>query len=352
MYADFVKEVLAIPVIQGVKTKNERFAGAEETYCIEALMQDGRALQAGTSHFLGQNFAKAFDVKFLNKEGESDYVWATSWGVSTRLMGALIMSHSDDKGLVLPPKVAPYQVVIVPFMTKDKDVQKALVETADSIANDLKALGIRVKVDVDETKRPGFKFAQYELQGYPIRVVIGPRDLENKQVEVMRRDLGKRRVIHLKGFLKTLRLCYMPCKMPLYARRKAELEESIKTASTYEEFKSKIAEGGFVEAWWNGEDSTEEMIRKDTKATARCIRLEDNNADSSGQQCLFTGEAAVEKVLLLKPINYDSKSFSLYLVLHYVIQEPNNYSAKTLPVYRSYGDYGNRYDNASRKSFR
>ena len=300
VYADFVKEVLAIPVIQGVKTKNERFAGAEETYCIEALMQDGRALQAGTSHFLGQNFAKAFDVRFLNKEGESDYVWATSWGVSTRLMGALIMSHSDDKGLVLPPKVAPYQVVIVPFMTKDKDVQKALVETADSIANDLKALGIRVKVDVDETKRPGFKFAQYELQGYPIRVVIGPRDLENKQVEVMRRDLGEKESYSLEGLSENLEAMLHAMQDALYSRRKAELEESIKTASTYEEFKSKIAEGGFVEAWWNGQDSTEEMIRKDTKATARCIRLEDKQADPSGKQCLFTGEAAVEKVLFAK----------------------------------------------------
>ena len=300
VYADFVKEVLAIPVIQGVKTKNERFAGAEETYCIEALMQDGRALQAGTSHFLGQNFAKAFDVKFLNKEGESDFVWATSWGVSTRLMGALIMSHSDDKGLVLPPKVAPYQVVIVPFMTKDKEVQKTLVETADSIANDLKALGIRVKVDVDETKRPGFKFAQYELQGYPIRVVIGPRDLEKKQVEVMRRDVGKKESYSLEGLSENLEAMLHAMQDALYARRKKELETWIRTAGTYEEFKSKIADGGFVEAWWNGQDSTEEMIRKDTKATARCIRLEDSNTDPSGQRCLFTGEAAVEKVLFAK----------------------------------------------------
>ena len=293
VYADFVENHMAIPVLKGIKSANERFAGAEETYCIEALMQDGKALQAGTSHFLGQNFAKAFDVKFADKDGEQRYVWATSWGVSTRLMGALIMTHSDDLGLVLPPKLAPIQVVIVPIY-KNNEQLDAISEKACSILSALKTAGITAKFDDDDSKKPGWKFAEYEMKGVPIRIAIGPRDLENNTVELARRDdLSKEFVAteHLVGHVQQT-LADMQTK--LYEKAKEFTHLNTRTANNIEELKSILDEdGGFVEGYWNGDAETEQKIKDLTKATIRCIPLGDHTTG----KCILTGEEGAQKVV-------------------------------------------------------
>ena len=293
VYADFVENHMAIPVLKGIKSANERFAGAEETYCIEALMQDGKALQAGTSHFLGQNFAKAFDVKFADKDGEQRYVWATSWGVSTRLMGALIMTHSDDLGLVLPPKLAPIQVVIVPIY-KNNEQLDAISEKASSILSALKTAAITAKFDDDDSKKPGWKFAEYEMKGVPIRIAIGPRDLENNTVELARRDdLSKEFVAteHLVGYVQQT-LADMQTK--LYEKAKEFTHLNTRTANNIEELKSILDEdGGFVEGYWNGDAETEQKIKDLTKATIRCIPL----GDHATGKCILTGEVGAQKVV-------------------------------------------------------
>ena len=293
VYADFVENHMAIPVLKGIKSANERFAGAEETYCIEALMQDGKALQAGTSHFLGQNFAKAFDVKFADKDGEQRYVWATSWGVSTRLMGALIMTHSDDLGLVLPPKLAPIQVVIVPIY-KNNEQLDAISEKASSILSALKTAAITAKFDDDDSKKPGWKFAEYEMKGVPIRIAIGPRDLENNTVELARRDdLSKEFVAteHLVGHVQQT-LADMQTK--LYEKAKEFTHLNTRTANNIEELKSILDEdGGFVEGYWNGDAETEQKIKDLTKATIRCIPL----GDHATGKCILTGEEGAQKVV-------------------------------------------------------
>ena len=277
VYAQFVQEFMAVPVIKGVKSENERFAGAEETYCIEALMQDGKALQAGTSHFLGQNFAKAFDVTFADKEGNKNHVWATSWGVSTRLMGALVMTHSDDKGLVLPPKLAPIQVVIVPIY-KNEDQLLEISEYANSLINDLKSLNISVKFDNDDNKKPGWKFAEYEMKGIPLRIAIGPRDMENQTVELARRDnLSKSIVSQLELpnlLLETLNLI----QNDLFTRSSLFLKENTYSANSIDQMIEILdAKGGFIEAFWNGDSKSELKIKELTKAT--CLLYTSDAAD-------------------------------------------------------------------------
>lgn len=298
VYAQFTEEYLALPVIRGIKSSNERFAGAIETYCIEALMQDGKALQAGTSHFLGQNFAKAFDVKFTNKEGQEELVWATSWGVSTRLIGALIMAHSDDQGLILPPKLAPFQVVIIPFVSKKQEESDALKAKADDIFSALKAKGIRVKVDDDETKRPGFKFAEYELKGYPIRIVIGPRDLANGVVEVARRDTKEKNLISLEGVEDTIEKLLVEIQESMYQKALNFKENNITEANSWEEFTQILDnKGGFISAHWDGTPETEDKIKELSKATIRCIPL--NNPLSKGK-CILTGLPSIQRVLFAR----------------------------------------------------
>jgi len=298
VYADFAENHMALPVIQGIKTESERFAGALETYCIEALMQDGKALQAGTSHFLGQNFAHAFDVKFLNKEGKLEYVWGTSWGVSTRLMGALIMAHSDDSGLVLPPTLAPIQVVIVPIFRREEELA-AISEKVNSIADDLKALGISVKFDNRDTYKPGWKFAEYELKGVPVRIAIGPRDLENNTVEIARRDTKEKQVYEmneqLPGAIKDL---LADIQKNIYDKAKQNLTQNIRKADDYDEFKKILDEnGGFVSAHWDGTPETEEKIKEETKATIRCIPL--NNEQEEGK-CIYSGNPSTQRVLFAR----------------------------------------------------
>ncbi|WP_111308372.1 proline--tRNA ligase [Confluentibacter sediminis] len=297
VYATFVENFMAIPVIQGLKTESERFAGADETYCIEALMQDGKALQAGTSHFLGQNFAKAFDVKFANKEGKQDYVWATSWGVSTRLMGALIMTHSDDNGLVLPPSLAPNQVVIVPIYKSD-DEFNAVSEVAHSILKELKSKNISVKYDDRDTQRPGAKFAQYELQGVPLRIAIGPKDLENGTVEIARRDTLTKEVIALKNLSKVVENLLADIQKSLFEKALNFRDNHITEVENFEEFKSVLEnKGGFISAHWDGTIETEEKIKELTKATIRCIPL--NNKQEAGV-CVYTGNPSKMRVLFAK----------------------------------------------------
>jgi prolyl-tRNA synthetase len=297
VYADFAENFLAIPVLKGVKSENERFAGAVETYCIEALMQDGKALQAGTSHFLGQNFAKAFDVKFTGKDGKQEFVWATSWGVSTRLMGALIMAHSDDNGLVLPPKLAPNQVVIVPIYKSDEELAR-LNEKAGEIKKSLEALGIRVKYDNRDTHKPGWKFAEYEFKGVPVRIAIGPRDLENGTVEVARRDTKEKasyqqidlahKIDHLLGQIQS----------NLYQKALSFREQNTTNVDTWDEFVNQIeGKGGFVYAHWDGTKETEELIKEKTKATIRCIPL--NNKKEEGK-CVFTGKPSTQRVVFAR----------------------------------------------------
>jgi len=297
VYANFAENFMAIPVVQGLKTESERFAGAVETYCIEALMQDGKALQAGTSHFLGQNFAKAFDVKFTSKEGKQDYVWATSWGVSTRLMGALIMTHSDDKGLVLPPNLAPNQVVIVPIY-KNEEQLEAITKVVNDIMKDLRSKNITVKFDNRDTLRPGAKFAQHELQGVPLRIAIGARDLENGTVELARRDTLTKEVVNLTGLTEKVEGLMVEIQDTLFNKALDYRNSHITEVNTFEEFKSILKEkGGFISAHWDGTPETEEKIKELTKATIRCIPLD---AKEEEGKCVLTGMPSNRRVLFAK----------------------------------------------------
>ncbi len=297
VYATFVEEVMAIPVLRGLKSEGERFAGALETYCIEALMQDGKALQAGTSHFLGQNFAKAFDVKFQTKEGTQEYVWATSWGVSTRLMGALIMTHSDDNGLVLPPKLAPYQVVIVPIY-KGEEQLAAISEVAQGLMKQLRLAGVTVKFDNRDTHKPGWKFNQYELQGVPIRIAIGPKDLEKGSVEVARRDTLTKQFMKQEEVASAVPLLLDKIQVSLFDKALRFREENSKTADTWEEFESLMkGNPGFVYAHWDGTTSTENKIKELTKATIRCIPLD---AAKEEGKCILTGNPSIQRVVFAK----------------------------------------------------
>jgi prolyl-tRNA synthetase len=297
IYAEFVENYMALPVIKGVKTESERFAGAEDTYCIEALMQDGKALQAGTSHFLGQNFAKAFDVKFSDKENKLDYVWATSWGVSTRLIGALVMAHSDDDGLILPPKIAPLQVVIVPIFKGEEQLAQ-ISEKVNGIVKELKALGISVKYDNSDNTRPGWKFAEYEKKGVPVRIAIGARDLENNVAEVARRDTKEKQSVSLDGITKHIQQLLENIQQNIYDKAKAYQQEHITNADNWDEFVRLLDEkGGFIAAHWDGTAATEEKIKELTKATIRCIPIENNQEDG---KCILTGNASKQRVLFAR----------------------------------------------------
>lgn len=297
VYATFAEKFMAIPVIQGLKTESERFAGAEETFCIEALMQDGKALQAGTSHFLGQNFAKAFDVKFANKEGKQDFVWATSWGVSTRLMGALIMTHSDDHGLVLPPSLAPNQVVIVPIYKSEEDLN-AITEVANGIIADLRAKGVTVKYDNRTTQRPGAKFAQHELQGVPLRIAIGARDLENGTVELARRDTLTKTVVSLSDLNTTVESLLKEIQESLFNKALDFRDNHITEVENFEDFKQVLeSKTGFISAHWDGTAETEDKIKEITKATIRCIPLDDKVEEGA---CVYTGNPSKRRVLFAK----------------------------------------------------
>lgn len=296
VYADFAEKYMAMPVIKGVKSASERFAGALETYTIEALMQDGKALQSGTSHFLGQNFAKAFDVQFVNKDNQLEYVWATSWGVSTRLMGALIMSHSDDNGLVLPPHLAPIQVVIVPIY-KSLEQLAQIDEKVSGIVKALQALGISVKYDNADNKRPGFKFADYELKGVPVRLVIGGRDLENNTVEVMRRDTLEKETRTCDNIEQYVKDLLEEIQNNIYKKAYDFRTKHIIEVNSYDEFKEKIEEGGFILAHWDGTPETEARIKEETKATIRCIPLE---GDTTPGVCMVTGRPSARRVLFAR----------------------------------------------------
>ncbi|MGB5369710.1 MAG: proline--tRNA ligase [Flavobacteriaceae bacterium] len=297
IYADFAENHMAVPVIKGTKTESERFAGALETYCIEALMQDGKALQAGTSHFLGQNFAKAFDVKFATKEGNQEYVWATSWGVSTRLIGALIMAHSDDNGLVLPPKLAPIQVVIVPIY-KGLEQLEAISEKVNPLVKELRAKGISVKYDDRDTQKPGFKFNEYELKGVPVRLAIGQRDLDNGTFEVARRDTLATETVSAEELMGKIEFLLEDIQRNIFQRAFDFRQAHITEANSYEEFKSVLErEGGFIAAHWDGSSATEDKIKEETKATIRCIPLE---ARSESGRCMVTGKPSAKRVLFAK----------------------------------------------------
>lgn len=296
VYATFAEEWMAMPVIMGRKTANERFAGALDTYTIEALMQDGKALQSGTSHFLGQNFAKAFDVKFINNNNEMEYVWATSWGASTRLMGALIMTHSDDNGLVLPPRLAPIQVVIVPIY-KDAAGLAAISEKVEPIVANLRKAGISVKYDNAENKRPGFKFADYEIKGVPVRLAIGQRDLENGTVEVMRRDTLEKEVLPFEGIETKVEEMLEDIQRNLFEKARKFRDEHTVEVDTYDEFKEQIEKGGFILAHWDGTPETEEKIKEETKATIRCIPFE---GDTTPGKCIVTGKPSERRVLFAR----------------------------------------------------
>jgi prolyl-tRNA synthetase len=293
VYAQFAEEYMALPVIKGVKTESERFAGADDTYCIEALMQDGKALQAGTSHFLGQNFAKAFDVKFLNKENQQEYVWATSWGVSTRLVGALVMAHSDDDGLILPPRIAPVQVAIVPIY-KGEESKPLIDAKALAVVNELKAAGISVKYD-NSDNRPGWKFAEYEMKGVPVRIALGARDIENNVAEVARRDTKEKQSMSLDGLAANVKTLLETIQQAMYDKAKAYQQSHITKADSWEEFKKLLEEkGGFISAHWDGTAETEAAIKEATKATIRCIPL--NNVMEEGV-CVFSGKPSAQRVL-------------------------------------------------------
>ncbi len=297
VYATFAEEYMAVPVIRGVKTANERFAGAEDTYCIEALMQDGKALQAGTSHFLGQNFAKAFDVQFSNKENKLEYVWATSWGVSTRLIGALIMAHSDDQGLIMPPKIAPVQVVIVPIY-KGEESKAVVDEKVNGIIKELKALGIRVKYDNSDHARPGWKFAEYELKGVPVRIAMGLRDIENNVAEVARRDTKEKQSMSLDGLPGAVKILLDEIQVNIFNKALAFRNENIREANSWDEFVQLLDEkAGFISAHWDGSGETEEKIKEQTKATIRCIPL--NNKQEAGK-CILSGKPSKERVLFAR----------------------------------------------------
>jgi|UniRef100_UPI00404A3372 prolyl-tRNA synthetase len=297
VYADFAENWMALPVVKGKKTANERFAGALDTYCIEALMQDGKALQAGTSHFLGQNFAKAFDVKFTSKEGKLDYVWATSWGVSTRLIGALIMAHSDDSGLVLPPKLAPIQVVIVPIYRSDEELDK-ISAIAKELAAQLKLKNISVKYDDRDTLRPGFKFAEYEMKGVPVRLAIGGRDLDNGTIEIARRDTKEKQTISRDGLVPYIEALLVDIQHTIYQKALRFREENTREANSYQEFKELLdTKAGFISAHWDGTPETEKRIKDETKATIRCIPL--NNKLENGF-CMITGNPSTQRVLFAR----------------------------------------------------
>ena len=297
VYADFAENWMALPVVRGKKTANERFAGALDTYCIEALMQDGKALQAGTSHFLGQNFAKAFDVKFTSKEGKLDYVWASSWGVSTRLIGALIMAHSDDSGLVLPPKLAPIQVVIVPIYRSDEELDQ-ISAIAKELAAQLKLKNISVKYDDRDTLRPGFKFAEYEMKGVPVRLAIGGRDLENGTIEIARRDTKEKQTISRDGLVPHIESLLVDIQNTIYQKALRFREENTREANSYQEFKELLdTKAGFISAHWDGTPETEKRIKDETKATIRCIPL--NNKLETGI-CMLTGNPSTQRVLFAR----------------------------------------------------
>ena len=296
VYADFVEKWMGLPVLVGVKSPNERFAGAIETYCIEALMQDGKALQAGTSHFLGQNFAKAFDVQFVTKENKKEYVWATSWGVSTRLIGALIMAHSDDNGLVLPPKIAPIQVVIVPIF-KNEEQLSAISEKVDGIVKELKAKGISVKFDDRDTHKPGFKFAEWELKGVPVRLAIGPRDLANGTIEVARRDTLEKEILQIDDIAEKIENLLVKIQDNIFQKALSFRDDNTFTVDTWEEFSEQIKQGGFVRAHWDGTSETEQLIKEKTKATIRVIPVDEKLEEGV---CVLTGKPSRQRVVFAK----------------------------------------------------
>lgn len=296
IYADFAERFMAVPVLKGVKSANERFAGAVETYCIEALMQDGKALQAGTSHFLGQNFAKAFDVTFVDKTNKLDYVWATSWGVSTRLMGALIMTHSDDNGLVLPPNLAPFQVVIVPIY-KNEEQLASITQKVDEIILLLKAKGITVKYDDNDNKKPGWKFAEYELKGVPVRLAMGARDLENGTVEVARRDTLTKETVSLEGIEIYISELLKTIQANIFQKAFDFRASVTREVNSYDEFKVEIEKGGFLMCHWDGTSETEELIKEETKATIRCILL---HGDTTPGKCMVTGKPSAQRVVFAR----------------------------------------------------
>ena len=296
VYADFAEQYMAVPVVQGVKSETERFAGALDTYTIEAMMQDGKALQAGTSHFLGQNFGKAFDVTFVDKEGKTDYAWATSWGVSTRLIGALIMSHSDDNGLVLPPHLAPIQVVIIPIYRSEEQLNQ-IRQKVDGIVANLKKLGISVKFDDADNRKPGWKFANYELKGVPVRLAMGGRDLENNTIEVMRRDTLEKETISCDGIETYVQNLLEEIQKNIFQKALKRREERTITVDSYDEFKEKIEQGYFIMAHWDGTPETEELIKNETKATIRCLPLE---GDMTPGKCMVTGKPSARRVLFAR----------------------------------------------------
>jgi len=297
VYADFAEHYMAMPVIKGLKSESERFAGADETYCIEAMMQDGKALQAGTSHFLGQNFARAFDVKFADKEGKQDFVWATSWGVSTRLMGALIMTHSDDLGLVIPPKLAPIHVAVVPIFNNVEQLE-LIKSKLNPIIEDLRASGLTIKFDDDDQKRPGWKFAEYEAKGVPVRLAIGARDLEANQIEIARRDTQEKKTVPLDGLLNYITNLLNEIQTNLFDKALKMREGGMKKVDSYDEFKKRIeTESGFYLVHWDGTKETEEKIKNETKATIRCIPL---NSDKEEGKCMVTGKPSHQRVVIAK----------------------------------------------------
>jgi prolyl-tRNA synthetase len=296
VYAEFAEKWMAVPVLKGTKSPNERFHGALATFCIEAMMQDGKALQAGTSHFLGQNFAKAFDVKFLSKENKQEYVWATSWGVSTRLIGALIMSHSDDNGLVLPPRLAPIQVVIVPIYRKEEELD-AISERVKDIMKALRSKGISVKFDNRDTHKPGFKFAEYEYKGVPVRLGIGPRDLKNESVEVARRDTLTKEILPMEGIEDKIEALLEEIQENLFEKAKKFREDNSRKVDTWEEFKVEIEKSGFLYAHWDGTPETEQKIKDETKATIRTIPL---NADEEEGKCIYSGKPSKQRVVFAR----------------------------------------------------
>ena len=300
VYADFAENFMAVPVIKGVKSANERFAGALNTYTIEAMMQDGKALQSGTSHFLGQNFAKSFDVQFVDKDNKLQYVWATSWGVSTRLMGALIMTHSDDNGLVLPPNLAPTQVVIVPIY-KNQEMLDKIDQRVATIVDNLRSMGISVKYDNADNKRPGFKFADYEVKGVPVRLVIGGRDLENGTVEVMRRDTLEKQTVNIDGIEDYVKQLLADIQQNIFKKAQDYRNSRIIAVDTYDEFKEKIEEGGFIMAHWDGTTETEVKVKEETKATIRCIPFDSYlPGDKEPGHCMVTGKPSAQRVIFAR----------------------------------------------------
>ena len=298
VYADFARSTMAMPVVVGVKSETERFAGALDTYTIEAMMQDGKALQAGTSHFLGQNFAKAFDVQFANKDGKLEYVWATSWGVSTRLMGALIMTHSDNNGLVLPPALAPIQVVMVPIYKTEEELGQILGRMKE-IKAEMAAQGISVKIDDRDNLRPGFKFAEWELKGVPVRIVIGPRDLQNGVVELARRDTMEKESVSQEGLAERVSGLLKDIQQSLYDRAAAFRAAKIRRVDTWDEFKVEIEKGGFLLCHWDGTPETEEKIKEETKATIRCIPLDSFVCEEEGK-CIYSGRPSHRRVIFAR----------------------------------------------------